>query len=271
MKRLTQLALAAYPPSWRERYGPELAELVEADDRRVTGDLLMGAARAWLQPAGERTRDARWLSAICTAHVAWCAAFVGTLGYLKQVNDPPLPGLTTGWSQPLWGLEKACFFLGWILLLAGGTALLARIAVPAVRRRDWRVLRPMLPAAVLLVVVLGSIPVVGHFGNQAPAPGAVTVLLLWLAFGLALVIAGAIGPVMSLRRSELPASALRLPLGLAVALTSIACCLAVASLVQAAVLSRDVPVATLVPMWGAVTVMALAAGSAATSVRRAIA
>src|SRR5436305_12014496 len=44
-----------------------------------------------------------------------------------------------------------------MLLLVSGTGLLLRIAVPAVRRRDWTVLRPMLPAAVLLAVVLGTI------------------------------------------------------------------------------------------------------------------
>lgn len=271
MTRLTRLALASYPPSWRERYGAELNDLAAAQGGQAGGDLLVGAARAWLRPAGQRSREARRLSAICTAHVAWCAAFVGMLGYLKQVNDPPVPGLTTGWSQPLWGLAKACFFLGWLILLAGGTSLLARIAVPAWRSRNWQVLRPMAPAAALLVIVLATLPGVAHYGNRAPSLGPVIVILLWLALGLALVIAGAIGPVVALRRSALPPSALRLPLLLAATVTAIACCLAATTLAQAAVLSADLPAGTVVPMWGAAGLVAVAAASAATSVRRALA
>ncbi|MDT7550512.1 MAG: hypothetical protein QOE84_2906, partial [Actinomycetota bacterium] len=56
MKRLTELALACYPPSWQERYGEELRELARDGD---TIDLFGGAVRAWLRPAGERTTRAR--------------------------------------------------------------------------------------------------------------------------------------------------------------------------------------------------------------------
>lgn len=266
MTRATRLALACYPPSWKERYGEELAAM--ADDRPGTAaDLLVGAARAWLHPAGTRTAAARRVSALCTVHVTWCFAFVAVIGYLKAVNDPPLSGLTTGASQPLWGLEKAVFFLGWAVLLLAGTVLLVRIAVPAVRRRDWQLLRPMLPPAVLLVVVLGSIPWVGSYGDGAPTPGPVLVVLTWLALGLALVVTGAVGPVAVLRRSGLPPAA-ALPAAVVVAACLLV--LALSAVAQAAVLSGVAPIEALVQMWGGVAMLLVAAATSTVSVGRAL-
>lgn len=265
---MKQLALRCYPPAWRERYGAELEEL-SAGRTGVTLDLLLGAARAWTQPLGGRTVADRRRSAVSTAHVSWCLAFVGVLGYVKQVNDPPLPGLTTGLSQPLWGIEKAAFFIGWSVLLLTGTALLLRVALPALRRRDWFVLRPMLPATVLLVIVLGTIPIVGHFGSEPPSVGAVLVVLAWLGLGVALVVAGAIGPVVSLRRSGLTMTGL--PLLAAGVVTTMAVVLALAAIAQAAVLSGEAALEVLVPMWGAVAMLAVAAATSTTSLRRALA
>ncbi|MCW2544790.1 MAG: hypothetical protein JWM40_2342 [Frankiales bacterium] len=264
MSRGSRLALAAYPPSWRERYGAELAELSE-DQVGVTRDLLVGAARAWLRPAGPRSAQDRKLSTICTAHVAWCAAFVGSLVFVKQVNDPPLPGVTTGWSQPFWGLAKASFFLGWVVLLLGGTGLLLRVAVEARRRREWAVLRPMLPASALLVLVLGGLPFLT--GSDASTAA----VLVWLLLGLALVVAGAIGPAVSLRRSGLDPAALQLSWLVAGVLTTISLCLALSTVAQAAVLSSHAPSAVLAPMWGGVLVVCAAALASGTSLRRSLA
>jgi hypothetical protein len=266
VKRLTELALACYPPSWQERYGKELRELAGDGD---TFDLFVGAARAWLHPAGQRTAGARRLSAISTVYVSWCVAYVGALVYLKAVDDPPLPGLTTGASQPLWGLAKATFFLGWVVVMLGGTALLVRIAIPALRRRDWHVLRPMLPAAILLVV-LGTMPLVGSYGNGAPSLGPVIVILSWLALGFGLVVAGAIGPVASLRRSGLSAETLRLPTLAAVGVTVMAAGLAVATTTAAVVLTDRTDLYNATMMWGAVALMAGAALASSVSVGRAL-
>lgn len=267
MRRAADLALACYPPSWKERYGDELAELTRDGD---TTDLLVGAARAWRHPAGARTADARRLSAVSAVHVAWCLGFVGALFYLKAVNDPPVPGLTTGASQPLWAVAKLTFFAGWAVLLLTGAGLLLRIAVPAARRRDWHVLRPLLPAAVLLVVVLGTSPFVGRYGNGAPSLGPVLVILGWLALGSGLVVAGAIGPVVALRRAALPPTALRLPLVAAAAVTVLAVGLAVATVAQAAVLSSRTDLYNLTMMWGAVGLLATAATASSVSVGRAL-
>jgi hypothetical protein len=156
------------------------------------------------------------------------------------------------------------------VLLLTGTGLLLRIAVPAARRRDWHVLRPLLPAAVLLVVVLGTSPFVGRYGNGAPSLGPVLVILGWLALGSGLVVAGAIGPVVALRRAALPPTALRLPLVAAAAVTVLAVGLAVATVAQAAVLSSRTDLYNLTMMWGAVGLLATAATASSVSVGRAL-
>lgn len=267
MSRLTRLALSCYPPSWQERYGEELADL--ADGQPGAGlDLLLGAARAWLHPLPGRTTHARRLSAICTTHVAWCAGFVGSLVYLKQVNDPPVPGLTTGLSQPLWGVTKAAFFFGWLVLVLGGTGLLLRVGVPAVRQRSWHVLRPMLPAAVLMVVVLGSIPLIGSLTRGSIGLGTTVLVLAWLGLGLALAVAGAVGPAVALRRSQLPAEALAVPVVLAGLVGLALAALALVTAAEATLFSDEVPVMTLVPMWGGVALIAASAAASLTSLLR---
>lgn len=52
MSRLARIAMRAYPPSFRARYGEELAALVEdlPASRRATVDLFAGAGRAWIRP-----------------------------------------------------------------------------------------------------------------------------------------------------------------------------------------------------------------------------
>ena len=268
MRRGARWALRCYPPSWQERYGTELAE-VTGDGRGVTLDLLVGALRAWMRPVGPRTLAARRQSAVGTVHISWCAAFVAAAVFTKAVADPPLPGLTSGVAQPLWAVVRAAFVLGWLVLLLGGAGLLLRVAVPAVRARRWHVLRPLLPGAALLLVVAAGVPVVGSYGNQAPSLRPVLAILVWLALGLALVVTGALGPVLTLRRSGLPASALRWPFRLAAAVGLAAVVLAAAALGQAAALSRHADAWDLFLMWSAVLVLVGAAIASTVSLRHA--
>ena len=53
MSRLTSLALRAYPPSFRARYGAEMAALMEdlPTSARTTANLFGGAVRAWVRPS----------------------------------------------------------------------------------------------------------------------------------------------------------------------------------------------------------------------------
>jgi hypothetical protein len=69
-------ALRAYPPSFRDRYGDELAALVDdlAPSWRHTADLYAGAARAWLRPrfTGPEPERRRLQASVTTVWVA-CA------------------------------------------------------------------------------------------------------------------------------------------------------------------------------------------------------
>ena len=117
---------------------------------------------------------------------------------------------------------------------------------------------------------VGTIPFVGSYGYGAPSLGPVIVILTWLALGFALVVAGAIGPVVSLRRSALPASSLRLPAIAALGVTVMAALLAAGTIAQAVVLSDRTDLYNAVMMWGAVALMTGAAVTSSTSVGRAL-
>jgi hypothetical protein len=258
MSRATALALACYPPSWKERYGDELADLATDGD---AADLLVGAARAWLRPAGAPSVAHRRVRALGTVHVAWCAAFVAAGVFFKAVNDPPVPGLRSRIAQPLWGVVRASLATGFVVITAAGFLLLLRVAVPALRDRQWQVLRPLLPAGTLLIAVTGTTPFVG---SRA-------VLLAWLVLCLALAVAAASGPVLALRRSGLPAQALRWPLVAATAVALAIVMLALSALGCAAALSRQQTAWDLTLMWSAAAVLLVAAVSSGVSVRRGLA
>jgi hypothetical protein len=128
MSAVRRALLATYPPSFRERYGDELEALL--DDTgvgpRVTLDLLLGAARAWLRPTygadpGQRRR-LRLLSSVSTVWVGFCVVLCGTLGTLQLLEDPPPPGLTFGtprWQEFHIGAMEA-LLLSIVLVLVGG-------------------------------------------------------------------------------------------------------------------------------------------------------
>lgn len=267
MRCTTRAALACYPPSWRARYGEELAEL--ADRPGVAGDLLLGAARAWARPLPAGSASARRVRAISTVHVAWCLSLLAALAYQKAVDDPPVPGLTTGASQPLWGIEKATFFTGWALVGLTGTLLLIRL----VQQRDREALRAMRLPAGLAVLVAGTAPLIGPLmrGSAAPSLGPLLVVLTWLLLCVLLVVTGAVGPVRALRQSQLPAGGLSGSMLVALAVTVLAVVLALSATAQAAALSSRVGAHVQVPMWVAVAVLVSAATSSGVSVRRALA
>jgi len=157
------LALAAYPPSFRERYGDELDALSEDHGRsgRATADLALGAARAWVRPAfagsPAEVRRLRLLASISTVWVCWCVVVVGTMATLRLLEDPAAPGLdvqTPGWV--LAGhLTTAAIAIAAVLITAAGVT-------PGWRamRSSAAVRRLMLgPLAVLVLVVVGFIPI----------------------------------------------------------------------------------------------------------------
>jgi hypothetical protein len=159
----TSLALAAYPPWFRERYGDELSALSQdhGPSARATVDLAVGAVRAWVRPSfsgssGE-VRRLRLLASVSTVWVAWCVVVVGTMATLRLLEDPPAPGIDTRST-------------GWLLagrLSTTAICVAALLIVVAGSKLGWRAMRSSSaarrmmigPLLVLGLVVFGFVPI----------------------------------------------------------------------------------------------------------------
>ena len=153
-----RLLLATYPPWFRERYGDELAALLDDAGVGVRDalDLLLGAVRAWLRPsygaAPVEARRLRLLSSVSTVWVGFCVVLCGSLGTLRLLEDPPVPGLALG--TPRWvafhQLATAALLLSCLLVVAGGVpvGLRALRSGPVARRTA---LGPVVGLAVLVI------------------------------------------------------------------------------------------------------------------------
>ena len=183
--------IALYPPSFRDRYGPELDQLAADLPGRHAGDLLLGAARAWLQPRlGATTARLQ-----ATASVAWINTGITLLGAgaVNKALLDPLPPRLPAPVQPLVDVATTSAGLAVLLVLCGATVVAARILAPSVARRDHHVIRPLLPT---LAIGALMVPLTLALANWHTIP----IGLAWLCGFAALMAAGAIGPVVSLRR-----------------------------------------------------------------------
>jgi hypothetical protein len=227
MTRLANLALRAYPPSFRARYGQELAALVEdlADTPKATADLYLGAVRAWIWPP--LPNPARRLQATtATTWVAWCAGFLVAPAINRALLDPPTSS-ASGSVRTLLTIAYVLFFVGWALVLLGAAPVVLRLVMPAVRARTWTALRPMIP-----VLILGLLEATGLLwlgltstarSEQVTHPSELflTATVVWLIGFAAFICSLGIGPAMTLARLKPDAPVLRNPTRLtaAVALT----------------------------------------------------
>lgn len=272
---MIRLLLACYPPSFRDRYGAELAALVEDTGAgpRVCWDVAVGAAAAWLRPAftGEPPERARrrLQAGLSTIWIAWCAGVLAVPVVARSLLDPPVPG--AGGTMRLLVAAARLALLAGGAVAAGCALLLARrVLVPALRSGHRRVWRPLLPAVLLLV--LESIGALGVWllrrGHPAvwPHPSTVFVaaLLGWLAGLAALAVVGAAGPPVALRLARPPARALRLPAVLAIGVTAALTALA-GTQAAAVLLAGHGPVA-----FGGAAVTVLAAAGALVSTGRTV-
>jgi hypothetical protein len=270
-----RLLLACYPPSFRDRYGAELAALVEETGAgpRVCWDVAVGAAAAWLRPTftgepSERVRR-RVQAGLSATWVAWCVGMSSVPVVARSLLDPPIPGAS--------GTVRMLVSGAWLVMLAGGAVagvcallLTRRVLVPALRSGRRRVWRPLLPAVALLVVELmgaGGVWLLRR-GHPAvwPHPSAafVAALIGWLAGLTALAVAGAAGPPVALRRARPPTRAMRLPGVLAIGVTAALTALAVVQ-ATAVLLAGPGPVA-----FGGAAVAVLSAGGALLSTWRTV-
>ncbi|RQW94516.1 hypothetical protein, partial [Micromonospora globispora] len=158
---MIRVLLACYPPSFRERYGAELAALVEdaGAGPRVCWNVAVGAAAAWLRPAftGEPSGRVRLRvqAGLSATWVAWCVGMLTVPVVARALLDPPVPSATGTVRALVWG--------AWMVMLAGGAVvagcallLARRVLVPVLRSGRRRVWRPLLPAVVLLVLDLAG-------------------------------------------------------------------------------------------------------------------
>ncbi|WP_214323837.1 hypothetical protein [Nonomuraea sediminis] len=228
-----RVALACYPPWFRERYGDELEALVEdtGGGPGVMLDLAVGATRAWLRPAlGDQGRRAQ--ATLATTWVAWCAGVSSVPVLDRLLLDPPAPGT----PDTVRALVSAAW---WLVLagcaVAGAAALLMtlRVLVPA---RDRRLVVPLLPGG-----VLAGVEVVGALLLARPhqlSAGFLAGVLAWTAGLAATVLAVAAGPVVTLRRARPSVAVMRPPVLLAAAVTVLLCAVAVVNGVAAAMAGR---------------------------------
>jgi hypothetical protein len=231
MSRWAKLALRAYPPSFRARYGDELAALVEqmAESAHTTADLFVGALRAWVRPrfGGPDGLRLRLQATVATTWIAWCAGFMIVPALNKALLDPPGSSAVT---VVRWLMDAATilFCVGWAIALVGLALVVLRVVVPALRSQGRRVLGPLLPAAILaVVVVLGLVALVPGRPDGAQPPVALFWGFAgWLAALVAFLVCLGIGPTVSLRRLDAKVPTLRAAvfLGSALALVLAAMC-----------------------------------------------
>lgn len=219
---LHRLLLAAYPPSFRARYGDEMAALVEDSGWRWHDnvDLALGVGRAWVTPVFGggplEQRRSRLQATTITVLVVWCASLIAAAGFSKSVDDPPLRGLR--------GVAKTAYTSGAVVLevtalsvLAAGFAYWLAVIVPAARARRRDVVVPALAPALIVGVWLGITGLVALFTHHfVAARGGValswprgalilSVLVAWMAVTLVCAAGCAAAATLALRRAQLSA------------------------------------------------------------------
>ena len=211
--------LRLYPPSFRERYGPELSVLIDdLDSGPVTVDLLRGAALAWLRPvlpgAGPEMARRRLQATVSTAWVAWCVGFMTAPAATRALLDPPVAGADQT-VHTLLDVAQVAFFTGGALAFIAGFPLAIALLRPALRTGDRRLIAPLAPLGILGAVEaagLGLLAILrrGHPPTWLhPSIPFVLVGTLWIAGFGAFVIAGALGPPVVLTRARPDGFALR--------------------------------------------------------------
>jgi hypothetical protein len=223
---LQRLVISAYPPSFRRRYGDELATLVADDGSRWRDvvDLALGVGRAWTAPVFAGTADeqrrSRLQATTITVLAAWCASVVAAGGFAKAVDDPPL--------HALHGAAWAAYDVGAVVLEATAAAVLLTgfafwltVVVPALRTARRDVVVPALAPALFVAGWLGVTALVALFVHREMPPSGVAlmwprdalvlaVFVAWLAVTLATVVGCAAGAALALRRAKLSLTRLTL-------------------------------------------------------------
>lgn len=165
--------LALYPPSWRRRYGTELAALVASDGStqgwRVAGDLAAGAAREWL----------------------WLAALVG---HRATARDRALGGVARAvwlWAMCVIGfgiVQKTTEQWQWGPLSSAKLALLNRNADVCSQASGPALIAPLIAVGLMLSSTVGAVRTGGWRGMRYPAVAVVAGSAAAIAAGIGVVV-----------------------------------------------------------------------------------
>lgn len=174
----------------------------------------------------------------------------------KALLDPPPNGTVAG-IRALMGVGTALLVIGWQCALAGALPLAVKSVIPAWKTRNWRALRPLLPA-LLLGVAEGATTVTwvvtsgGHAEQLAHPSGPYLPAVIPLLVGGAVFIAAlGTGPATTLRRLDASPAQLKVPamlaIPVAIALAGLTTCCVIAVLISAApeaqLIGSNIPVA----------------------------
>jgi hypothetical protein len=242
--RTTERLLRLFPPSWRDRYGEELADVIveSSGDRvpwRVRLDVLRAGGRERLRAAGlsddgapqEQVRGGALL-VLC----AWALFVIAglTVQKLSEHWQTLMPVADRGLPQGAFDVLVAGAVVGAILVMAGIAAV-----VPGLRTAGWHTLRRALPVPIALtgVAVAATVAIVAWAHGLAPAErdghdaGYAGAFVAWALLCAACLLGWTCAAVSIARRLDLRASTLRAETWLAVAVTALMALMATATVV----------------------------------------
>lgn len=211
--------LRIYPAAWRERYGDEMAELIDGQrlSLRDSLDLLRGALDAHCNlgemMGGWSAKTSQLRSAAVTTFTAWVMFCVSFGGLVKCTEDPSFGQAARGDAAlgVSYALMQAAFVLAGLVVLIGGLPLALVALRQAWRSQDSALARllgvPVIAALTMAAYVLLAL----RMANPAGVHSGVNVALF--AGLLVLGGSGTVATVVAVRatiyRVELPVGLLR--------------------------------------------------------------
>ncbi|HEX9063947.1 MAG TPA: hypothetical protein VF843_02500 [Streptosporangiaceae bacterium] len=226
---LAGLALAAYPPDWRDRYGDELGLLVS--DLRAHGrrpvpmalDLLRGAAAAWVGYKKGSAMSERSRNALITVLWCWAAYGVTAAFFGKDLGITPNRAAASQLAVTHPAIPDAYHVLIGVGVsgIAATTFAAAAFAYEAVRyAREQHQNKTF--ALMAVPVLSAAVWLAGwHFiSNGHPTAGRLSVALTWLLLGLAGLAASIQAVVRIVRTTEFSRTTWRIGAAASAAVTA---------------------------------------------------
>ncbi len=247
--RVARLALALYPQAWRERYGEELAALVEErpPSLRATLDLLRGAADAHLHPGGLQVSGLdRMRNTVAAVLCCWIAVVVAGTGFAKLTEDRQFSRAAD--AHPLLADARTAITV-LAVVAAAAVALAGAPLVLRVLREAWRQRRRPLVIAVMtpfaaggaFLLVTAAVVLLAHGGLPDHSALDGLVFSVWAVAGVAAAAACGLGSRAALLGCDLRAPELRVGVRGALAVSAAIAAIAIATGIYTVALAADAP------------------------------